>query len=257
VARPGGRRRRGLVVAEAAALVAAVAGAVYLVHAARDDGPGLAGPGPGHTPSTPISGATATSDGPTIRPLAVPDAPRARTRPGYRSVSFVVADPRPVDGVEQQIEVRTGSGWAPAQQRLRVPTEQGGDRACVSLRTVARDAEGQQATSEVSRSCDRAAPRTVRLVRTPGSCSDTINGFTYPCQWYGVVATGFADGADPLARLRPVDEGTYCADFDCQRVPVGDDGRGRLTHYFRIFTDSGVYVLDLDGVTTRARLYYR
>jgi tRNA A-37 threonylcarbamoyl transferase component Bud32 len=255
VARPGGRRGRGLVAAVAAALVAGVALAGYLVHAARDDGPSLAGPD--QNPSAPVSGATAASGAPSIQSLAVPAAPRARARPGYRSVSFLVAEPRPADGVEQQIEVRTGTGWAPAERRLRVPTRQGGDRACVRLRTVARDTQGQQATSDVSRTCDRAAPRTVRLVRTPGSCSDTINAYTYPCQWYGVVATGFADNATPLARLRPVDQDRYCADFDCQRVPIGDNGRGRLTHYFRIFTDSGVYVLDLDGVTTRARLYYR
>jgi hypothetical protein len=94
-------------------------------------------------------------------------------------------------------------------------------------------------------------------VRTADSCADTINGFDYPCQWYGVVATGFATGTTPLARLRPVDETEYCADFDCQRLSVGEDGRAALTHYFKIFRDSGVYVLDLDGVQTRARLYYR
>jgi hypothetical protein len=255
-ATPGRRRRAGLVAAGSVALVAAVALAGYLVSSGSDDDPDLTA-GPGTDASSSAADQTPSSAASSVTPLATPPAPDGRARAGYRAVSFVIPRPEPVEGAEQRVEYDAGSGWAPARHRLRVPTEQGGERACIRLRTVVSDDAGRRATSPAGRVCGRAAPRTVRLVRTPGACSDTINGFTYPCQWYGVVATGFADGANPLARLRPVDQDAYCADFDCQRVPIGDHGRGRLTHYFRIFTDSGLYVLDLDGVTTRARLYYR
>jgi hypothetical protein len=245
----GGRRRAGLVAAAVVVLVAGIALTGWLVaRDPADDDPTVT-PGPNGSPSP--------SPSRTIEPLATPAAPAVRARPGYRAVAFLLEGPDAAEGVDQHVEYDDGSGWAAARHRLRIPTEQGGDRACIRLRTVVRDDQGQEATSEPSRSCGRAAPRTVRLVRTPDSCADTINGFDYPCQWYGVVATGFATGATPLARLRPVDETEYCADFDCQRLTVGEDGRASLTHYFKIFRDSGVYVLDLDGVQTRARLYYR
>jgi hypothetical protein len=253
---PGRRRRGALVGGASAALVAAGARAGYRLSAGSDDAPALTAGATAGAPSA-TADRTPSSAASSLAPLATPPAPDGRARAGYRAVSFVIARPRPVEGVEQRVEYDAGSGWTEARRRLRVPTEQGGERACIRLRTVVSDDAGRQATSPAGRVCGRAAPRTVELVRTPGDCSDTINGFTYPCQWYGVVAAGFASGTSPLARLRPVDDEAFCADFDCERVPVGKDGRGRLTHYFRIFTDSGLYVLDLDGVTTRARLYYR
>jgi serine/threonine protein kinase len=246
---PATGRRRGLLVAAAAVLVAGIALTGYLVSRDPTDSDPTVTPEPSDSPSP--------STSQTVEPLDTPAAPVARARPGYRSVAFLLERPDAVVGIDQRVEYDDGSGWAPARHRLRVPTEQGGDRTCIRLRTVVHDDQGQAATSEPGRSCGRAAPRTVRLVRTADSCADTINGFDYPCQWYGVVATGFATGATPLARLRPVDETEYCADFDCQRLTVGKDGRASLTHYFKIFRDSGVYVLDLDGVQTRARLYYR
>jgi serine/threonine protein kinase len=244
----GSGSRRGLVAVAAAVLV--VAGTALTGYLLSDrSGTEVPMAGPTTSPSATTSAR--------ILPLATPVPPAARPQARYRSVTFLVAPPPRVEGVTQQVEYDAGSGWAPARRRLTIPTEQGGDRACIRLRTVASDARGQQQTSATDRACGRAAPRTVRLVRTPDPCSDTINGFDYPCQWYGVVATGFADGATPLARLRPVDEQEYCVDFDCARLTVGDDGKLNEDRYFKIFTDSGVYVLDLDGVQTRARLYYR
>ena len=122
----------------------------------------------------------------------------------------------------------------------------------------ADDRRSDQAASEVTRGCGRAEPRTAVLVRTPGACTSEANGYTYPCQWYGVRVSGFAPGTAPLARLRPAGDPAWCTAYDdCRSVTVGEDGRGTIEQYFRILTESGTWVLDVDGVQDRAHLFYR
>ncbi|WP_435746783.1 hypothetical protein, partial [Nocardioides sp. SYSU DS0663] len=249
------RRRRGALAAVgAAATVAAVALTAFLVSTSAGDDEPLAA-APSDQASADVSPDAAAT--PTLEPLPEPDAPTADARPAYRSVRFTVRPPRTPD--QTTVQVDDGSGWRTLRtSAVAVRTEQGGERACLDARTVVRGEDGRTATSDVARSCGRAEPRTVRLVRTPGECTTVSQGFTYPCQWYGVEVAGFASGSRPRAELRPAEASRFCVQFErCRPVPVNADGRGRIPQWFRVATDSGVWVLSVDGVTTRTRLYYR
>lgn len=233
--------RRWLVPAAAAAAVAVAVGVTTLAVSV-----GRSGPDPSSAPGADPGASSSRVAAP------APAPPTVSARPGYRSVTFAIAGA----GATERTEYDAGDGWQPATGRtVEVLTTQGGERACITARTVGADPD---TTSDEIRACGRARPRTVALVRTPGACTSEANGYTYPCQWYGVRVSGFASRTAPLARLRPADQDRWCVAYDeCRRVRVTADGRGRIDRYFRILTDSGTWVLDVDGVRSRTRLYYR
>jgi hypothetical protein len=239
--------RRWLPAALVAVFVAVAIGATaFLVNAYQGDGEPAAGPDP--TPSVSGSSSPAT-------PLPTPDPPKVTARPGYRSVVFQLVAPRAPQDVGQRVEVNAGNGWREAR-RMTITTTQGGDRGCIRARTVAFDDGGREQPGEPVRTCGRAQPRTAALVRVPGACSDFQNGITYPCQWYGLRLAGFSDGATPTALVRQEGATQPCTTASCERrVTISDGGRTFLPHYFKILTDSGFYVLDVDGVTSRVHLY--
>jgi serine/threonine protein kinase len=244
----GSPSRRWLPAALVAALVAVAIGTTaFLVNAYQGDGEPVAGDSP--TPS--VSESPSTS----LAALVTPGAPKVTARPGYRSVVFRTLAPRSPEDVRQRVEVNAGNGWREAR-RMTITTEQGGDRGCIQARTVAYDDTGREEPGDPVRSCGRAQPRTAALVRVPGACSDFQNGITYPCQWYGLRLAGFSDGATPTALVRQEGATQPCTTASCERrVTISDGGRTFLPHYFKILTDSGFYVLDVDGVTSRVHLY--
>lgn len=232
-----------------ALVVALIVGGIYTitwVSGGREEAPTVEGPGSTSrtTPPTPSPPATAT-------PPPVPPAPRVAARPAYRSVLFRLTVPSDVTA-----EYAQGQDWKRVAGPVVLRVPQGGERACVRVRSV-REVAGQRAISPVTRECGVAEQRTVSFVRTPGPCTERINGFTYPCQWYGVVVAGFSSASTPLAQIKARSAADYCTDFDCQPVDVGPGGRGEIPRYFKILRDSGTYLLLVDGVRDRAELFYR
>ena len=94
---------------------------------------------------TTLEGAQASLPG--IRPFGPPAPPSGGgPSPGYRSVNFSgwsapAPNGRPIKGVEFQ---RPGGGWQSGGSTT-VDTAQGGDRACINLRTAA---EGETSRSD-------------------------------------------------------------------------------------------------------------
>lgn len=238
-------RRRWLPAAlVAAAAVAAVAVTAVVVDARR----GEPGPSAGPTRESTEAVAGEPSETPSVAPLARPAAPRVTARPGYRSVVFALSAPsggpsRGKDSVERRAEVRTPRGWEPVR-RYSLPTRQGGERGCVTARTVATDDSGQEATSRVVRRCGTAQPRTVRLIRTDDACTAAAG-----CRWYDVRVAGFASGTSPQAFVYDASGNPWC-DCTFRPVHVGKDGRGTQVHEWQVTPGSinGTVTLVVDGV---------
>jgi hypothetical protein len=232
-----GRGRRGLVAAAVALLLVLVGGvATAMVVGGGDDDEPAAGP-------TPTTSASTSSSSP-----AVAGDPRVSARPGYRAVTFTLAAPQGAPA-DTALEVDSGAGWRDVDPgRLTVPTDRGGERACVEVRVAGSAGDGV-------RRCGRAAPPRVSLVREQRPCSRTIEGTTYPCTYYAVRVEGLTPGSSPLAEVLPTTGLPWCRDPQigdqfCREVRVGDDGRGTIDRYFAILTDSGSARLRVDGVTT-------
>ncbi|MDN4173724.1 serine/threonine-protein kinase [Nocardioides sp. SOB77] len=259
------RRRGGLAALAAAGLVAVVAVAAVAVNASTgDDEPSAGDPTPTGSATTgatdPASPSDSASPSASADAPAAPEAPRVEARGGYRSVSFRIREAtEPGGDVVQTTEYDVrGAGWQSlGDTRFTVDTDQGGERVCVRVRTVAESAAGGTSTSEVQRDCASSDARVVRLVRTPGPCTTTAQGFTYPCAWYGVEVAGFTSGTRPVPRLTSAQVGEWCEQgVDCVPIPVGQDGRGRVPRLAKVARDEGVVTLVVDGVRVRARVAY-
>ncbi|WP_121256905.1 serine/threonine-protein kinase [Nocardioides ferulae] len=243
------RRRRGALIGGVAAAVMLVAGTTAALVAVGGDDDEPSATNPGTAEPTPTESPSAT-------PPPAPRPPRVAARPAYRAVAFRVTAPQTPDEVTTRLEYDAGEGWQPTPARFQVKTAEGGRRVCVRTRAVAV-ADGAETAGRAVRACGRAEPRTLRLFRTPGTCVPEA-GVAYPCQWYGVEVAGYASGAAPQVRIRPIGtEGWRCPDSGCQAVEVGDDGRGEIERYFRMYVDAGVWEVDVDGIRTSGRLYYR
>lgn len=255
------RRRGGLAVVAAAGLVAAVAVTAFAVNASTgEDEPSAGAPSPDGTAAqasdSPTSDASPSASA-TATALDAPKAPKVRVSRGYRSVAVAVKEAaEPGGDVVQTTELNSGDGWQPlGEPTFRIGTREGGKRVCVRVRTVAESAAGGTATSDVASSCAASQARVVRLVRTPGACSTSAQGYTYPCAWYGVELVGFATGSRPVPALRSAKVGQWCANgVDCVPIPVGRDGRGRVPRMVKVARDEGLVTLTVDGVSTRARV---
>lgn len=230
-ATPSGRSRRGLLALALVLLLVLVGGVATAMVVGGDDEPTTSAD---PTPTTATSGS---------EPPSLAD-PEVRAAPAYRSVRFTVTAED-----DAELEVDTGQGWRALQPGvLTVPTQRGGEQACVQVRAAGSAGEGV-------RRCGRSTPPTVSLVREALPCSRTIEGTTYPCTYYSVRVEGLAPGTSPRAEVLPVGAQPWCQDPSigaqfCRRVEVGPDGRGGIDRYFAILTDSGSARLRVDGVTT-------
>jgi len=160
-------------------------------------------------------------------------------------VSFALAAPKAKAGLDPVVQVNTGDGWTDASsKRVTVPTRQGGDRGCLSARTLVTDGD-QQAASDPVRACGTAAPRVVRLVRTADACSNGAG-----CHWYNVYAEGFATGTAPKAFIYDSPGHPWCA-CSFHPIRIGKDGRGAQVHEWQVAPGAFArnVTLSIDGVT--------
>ncbi len=229
-----------------AALVAggvavAIGATAFVVAASRGDAEPAANP-----PATTTPSETPTPT-PTAEPLVAPKPPKVTARPGYRSVTFTLAAPRAVPGTTQHLEVNRGQGWQRAVDHAKVPTKQGGERGCLTARTVVGDDTGREKAGRPVRSCGRAEPRTVRLVRTADSCTAGAG-----CHWYDVHVAGFATGTAPQAFIYDSAGHLWC-DCTFRRVHVGKDGHGAQIHEWQVTPGrfNSYVTLVVDGVRQR------
>lgn len=240
---PDGRRRWFIIAALSAVLAMVIgSGVVLAARQSRNGGP-----------ETSHAAAAATPE-----PLPTPGRPEVSRESRYRAVSFrlrvptAASEPGFADAATV-VQWRDGNRWVTAPKRIRRPTEAGGDRVCIRARTQISDGT-QQAASDPVQVCGRSAARTVRLVRNASTCRRTnYQGYTFACQYFDVVVTGFKSGSRPTAVIRPETGRNWCDDpaIDakfCRPVRVGADGRGRITKYFGVATDLGRVVLTVDGV---------
>jgi serine/threonine protein kinase len=236
-------RRRGLWAVAAVVVLVVLGGTAWAIGAGSDDDASPVAEEPTTTVDSP-------SPDPSDTPAPPPPPPRVAAEPGYRSVVFTVTPPAARSG--ERVEYRRGDSWRRATRRVSVPTERGGERACLIARTAAVDG-GEP--SRTVRTCGRAEAATVRFIRnTDDACVNSVGG---PCTWYDVAVTGFPSSASPLVEVRRPDGASFCGgpcDFD--RIRVGKDGRGYLPRDWKISRDEGVVILDVAGVTGRFRLYH-
>ena len=246
---PGRGRRRGVLLLAAVAVLVVLGGTAWAIGAlGSDDGTASADPPPASTPTaepSPTPSASAT-------PPAAPRPPGVVASPGYREVTFLLTAPEADRGIRHRLEYRTGEGWRTTGQKVSVPTREGGDRGCLTARTVA-SAEGLEQPGKPVRTCGRSQPRTVEFIRTDDPCVNSVGG---PCTWYDVRVTGFAGPASPLVRVRRPDGASFCGGpCDWDAIRIGKDGRGYLRHDWKISRDEGEVILDVAGVTGRFRVY--
>jgi hypothetical protein len=238
-----------LVGAAALGALLLLGGAAAVALGGGDESPVAADP----TPTAAASTSTRPSSTPSSTPPPTPRTPRLKATPGYRSVVFAVAAPRPTTGVDQAVEYRAADGWRTAGKKVTVATEQGGDRGCLTARTVAR-AGGERSVSNPVRECGTAQPRAVQFVRSPDPCVNSVGG---PCTWYDVRVAGFAGPATPLVTIRRASGGAWCpGGCDWDAIRIGKDGRGYLRHDWKISRDEGIAVVTVDGASTRIHVYH-
>ncbi|MBB6628831.1 serine/threonine protein kinase [Nocardioides sp. KIGAM211] len=230
---PRGKRWWAVALGAAGVVLAVGVGVAVVAATGGDDEPASSGPAAG------------SSESPAAN-IDAPEAPTVKARPGYRSVVFSVT-PASTSG-EQRIEADLdGQGWEEADDPLRVPTEQGGARGCVQVRTVAVSDTGDEAASEPVKACGKAKPRTVRLVRTNDECAAAPG-----CRWYNVYITGFASGSDQQAVIYDSTGSPWC-DCTFNKIRVKDDGRGAQIHEWQVAPGSidGYVTLVVDGIGQR------
>ena len=194
-----------------------------------------------------IRGATADLSG--VQPFGPPAPPAGGgAGSGYRAVNFSGwSEPspngRPIKGLEYQ---PSGGGWTSGTS-TSVNTAQGGDQACVNLRTAAQgETSSQTLYSTAKQLCGSAQPRRVVVTfsasgpisgcsdqRPPGSC-DYI---------YGEL-DGFRSGASYTLTAT---DGAPGPNYPPQNVTVGSDGRARTrTSWFTSYNCS--VTVTADGV---------
>ena len=179
---------------------------------------------------TTLEGAEASLPG--IQPFGPPGQPSSGgPSPGYRSVNFSgwSAPPkngRPIKGVEFQ---RPGSGWESGGSTT-VDTAQGGDRACINLRTAAEGESPAQTLYSTERQlCGDAAPRTVTVSFSPGARRSNCN--TADCDWIAVSVDGFRSGASYTFTPDQA-TGPGAGTFPSRTIGIGSDGRGGTGNYW-------------------------
>ncbi|CAB4689088.1 MAG: protein kinase [Actinobacteria bacterium] len=216
-------------------------------------------------PSADPSASPSISDSPSVPvdPTAAGE-PQVAAEPGYRQVTFTVrpgvVSPDAPEGATVTTEVRDGDDWVAVDGPLRRPTPRGGERACVTLRSLTSYA-ATSVPGEPTTTCAQSQPPTVSLVRSDKRCVRTVGGTTYPCTSYSVRVAGFETGTRPLAEILPVDGEPWCRDDSlskryCRTMRVDADGRASIDDYFAILVESGEARLRVSGVLSEpVRLY--
>ncbi|MFT4287311.1 Ig-like domain-containing protein [Nocardioides sp.] len=159
-----------------------------------------------------------------VRPFGTPAQPTNITASGgYMSVGFSWGTPaangRPVLAVQYQ----DGSSWTTATSKT-ISTTQGGDQACIKVRTVSEGATStDRLYSDVAQKCGNADARTVEAILTSvsapaGNCDTPDVRLGGTCRVLSVAVTGFAPGSYTITE--------NATNWSSQTMTVGSDGRG-------------------------------
>ncbi|KAA1421540.1 serine/threonine protein kinase [Nocardioides humilatus] len=226
---PKKRRRGALVVGFVALAVAAVLAAVLVVVAPWSGGGKGADEANADTPTGSGSVSESASESvtdPTTAPPDLPpkpDAPKVSVKAGYRSVAFKFAKvkSRDYDVAYQRVE---GAEWIDSGREFSLPTVEGGDKGCTSVRVAFTNDAGTTASDAV-RECGKSEPKALRVFRSTSPCDAEDEVAGHICRVYNVEITGFAPGStEYMVILQP------CA-YNCRKpLEVGKDGRSLLDH---------------------------
>ena len=174
-----------------------------------------------------------------LRPYGKPNPPNGSASPGYKSVSFNASpgssNGRPVKGVQYN-----SNGWKNGAPPT-TPTNQGGDRVCYDIRTVAEGGTGGEDYSDPVPVCGNAQARTVSVSK--GAPYKTGN-------YVHVVVAGFQSNTNPGVHMTLNGSGGWCGGAsNCQEnrpINIGGDGRGTQDYYWNSI--SGQVCATVDGV---------
>jgi hypothetical protein len=221
----GGRRSRGTIAAVLALLLVGVVGVVLTLTLGGDEGGGevavatdTASPDAPTSPSP--TDVEATPD-PDVAPVAA--KPRLEVTPGYRSI--LVRATKVPDGLTLQRRVGDDD-WRDVAQESRVSAVRGGDRVCAGFRFVREGASLPAGAGDVVRSCGRAKPPSIQLIRTSIECTSANQAAG--CRYYNIRAAGFEPGSEPLVYLYTRGTTLFCP--ACVPRPMTMDETGRGVH---------------------------
>jgi len=211
----GSGRSRGLVALVAVvAVVALVSVGGWLL--TRDDDPETDSSG---TPTGPSSDASDEEGAP---PKA-PDVLRVKPVSGYLEVAFEARIPPSRGGVDYEVE-RNDGGWSPARARVTVPTEEGGQDECVTLRLVAVNDFGRT-PGPSDRYCGEAEPKDIRVNPNTSPC---VFSYGDACTYWDIVLVGFPAGEPVTMTYVPHAPGFDDPDPKVKQIPVESTGFGIL-----------------------------
>lgn len=160
-----------------------------------------------------------------------PPAPTGKVKPGYRSVRFVLTNPRVPNGVATLSAPASKVGRSGTTTAYSAPTTTGSQRTCLEVKAVVRYAWDTSRTT-ARRLCGTSAPPTVRWVRQP-HC-DSAPG----CIGYEVRVGGFRPFTT-LTVLTRTSGNFRCGAYCRKRISVGADGRGVGSAFYFAFAPHG------------------
>ncbi len=191
-----------------------------------------------------LAGASTSIGG--LRPWGTPGDANGNAAGGYKSVNFSQSpgpsNGRPVLGVEYN----PGNGWVNGGS-YGTGTNQGGDQACIWIRTVAEgENPGERAYSNQRQVCGTADPRHVNVTMQPisgahGNCTST-------CAYIQIQVDGFQNGVKPTPTITQGNQNWTGVE---RGIQIGNDGRGQdVNYYYTGF--AGTVVVNLAGVVGTA-----
>jgi len=126
--------------------------------------------------------------------VADPPAPRAKSRPAYRAVSFTFKDPESDTG-KATLRIREAGGWAPIDGRKHtVSTPSGGRKGCVEAQVETTYPWGSSSSAD-KRFCGKSKPARIWWVRAK-SCT-----YTPGCTKWDLHYEGLESFQTPTVRL--------------------------------------------------------
>lgn len=154
--------------------------------------------------------------------VADPPAPTAEAEPAYRAVRFTVTPPEAGTG-DLVVNVDRGEGWRPLRgTTVKVDTEEGGRRGCITAQAVATFAWGTTATSEAE-FCGRSEPRRIWWSRVRG-CTASPG-----CDSWALKYEGFASFDSIRAVYTSNGGDCLSVSGSCSDTVLADvDGRGTI-----------------------------
>ena len=180
-------RRKPLIAAVVAVVLAAGIGTAAYAIVSRSDDPDPTGNDPARSSPTDESSApsaTGTTDAPPV--LDPPERPKLTAVPAYRAV-IVTVDGAVVEEQGIELEALIDGEWASTPPRFRLATEEGGDEVCTKARAVRVEGD-TRVPGPAAAICRASKPRTLELVPDDTDCPASAGS---TCRIFTLSATGF------------------------------------------------------------------